>query len=583
MNQDLHQPNIDQIKLQISNGNCLFVVGAGLSIYSTNNSPCSSWSGLLRNGIERIKSLISDSSEHPKWDRLYESNVEVGNIGYLNLADSIFEYLSKKKEFARWLADSIGTLPLTRRDLIESLVSLNTHVLSTNYDVLIEKATGMPKLTIDIARSVLDAISPTSQKAVVHLHGVYDRPDSVVFSRAQYARHINNQVAQVVEKAISLSKTLVFIGVGDGVRDPHFEELLDWIGTHGTTTETRQYILLTKPEMANFVTPAGLVAVPYGEGYSSLPDFLRKLQPFKIVKGRRRQLSQNPAVETALAQYDVGSHDAALGLIEQFEQESIPEEYAWEIRLMRAKNLMRLNQFEKALEGGRSCAEFFRGRDTVRYISSDAVVNTILRDTEKWQEAVNHAEAMVASAEQSGIAAARCSAFHSLARSQALLQLPEAVHSAQRCLNLAREPKERGKAALALGEAYRHLGKYDKARQRYLDAIEVSVSIGRIDLYIWSKLGLHDTELLLGEIDKAGETLDKVEKAVAGKEGAHPLESRHVALCRATLLFIQTNFLGNTDPVDGAVQRYQEFGINWPAEYVALLIHRRSIPGPKHF
>lgn len=583
MNPDLHQPNIDRIKLQIANGNCLFVVGAGLTIYSTSNSPCASWVGLLRNGVDRIKSLISDNSEHPKWDSLYESNVAVGTIGFLNLADTIFDYLSKKNEFARWLADSIGTLPLTRRDLIESLVSLNTHVLSTNYDVLIEKTTGMPTLTVDFAKSVLEAISPSSQKSVVHLHGVYDRPDKVVFSRAQYARHINNQITQVVERAISLSKTLVFIGVGDGVRDPHFEELINWIGTHGTETDSRQYILLTNPEMANFVTPTGLVAVPYGEGYSQLPEFLRKLQPFSNLKSRRRQLGQNPAVETALAQYDVGSHDAALGLIEQFEQQGIPEEYAWEIRLMRAKNLMRLNQFEKAMEGGRSCAEFFRGRDTARFISSEAVVNTILRDTEKWQDAVNHAEEMVATADRSGITAARCSAFHSLARSQALFHVPDAIHSAKKCLNLAKEPKERGKASLALGEAYRHLGKYTEARSRYWEAIELSVTIGRIDLYIWSKLGLHDTELLLGEIDKAGVALDKVEKAVVGREGAHPLESRHLALCRATLLFIQTNFLGNTDYVDGAVQRYKEFGINWPIQYGNLLIQDKSIPGPKHF
>jgi tetratricopeptide (TPR) repeat protein len=386
-----------------------------------------------------------------------------------------------------------------------------------------------------------------------------------------------------MEKALSLSKTLVFVGVGAGIKDPHFDELLTWLKKFNPNTNSRQYILLTEGEVKSLQIPEGLVAIPYGKEYSDLTEFLRGLKPFSRQKIKQDRGRRNRTVEQAIAKFDTGSNSDALHLLDQFSLDNMPQEYAWNIRLMSAKNLMRLNQFEKALSQGQACADFFYNRDTVQYISSQAVVNTVLRDTEKWLEAAAHADLMVTHAEEAGVVSARCSAYHSLARCQSLIKADDAINSALRSKKLAREPKEKGKASLALGEAYRHLGHYDKAKPQYAEAVEVAVRIGRQDLYIWSKLGLHDVQLLAGEFKAAEDTLNRVELAILGKEQSHPLEAMHVALCRKALLFTRSYYVGGEDDFIAAANSYDKFDIKWPSKYVSEMIAKKNIPYPKPF
>ena len=48
----------DDLKSVIAAGRCIAIVGAGVSIYSTGNAKCASWTGLLDDGVERCAALI---------------------------------------------------------------------------------------------------------------------------------------------------------------------------------------------------------------------------------------------------------------------------------------------------------------------------------------------------------------------------------------------------------------------------------------------------------------------------------------------------------------------------------------------
>jgi hypothetical protein len=50
---------------------------------------------------------------------------------------------------------------------------------------------------------------------VLHLHGYYDNPDSVILDISSYSRISTDPHTQTVIRAFSLSNTLLFIGCGD--------------------------------------------------------------------------------------------------------------------------------------------------------------------------------------------------------------------------------------------------------------------------------------------------------------------------------------------------------------------------------
>lgn len=50
---------LDQLKTQILNGEVIALIGAGISIASTNGNKLASWKGLLENGVEHCMEYCS--------------------------------------------------------------------------------------------------------------------------------------------------------------------------------------------------------------------------------------------------------------------------------------------------------------------------------------------------------------------------------------------------------------------------------------------------------------------------------------------------------------------------------------------
>jgi hypothetical protein len=67
-----------------------------------------------------------------------------------------------------------------------------------------------------------------SASAILHLHGYFDEPDSIVLEFASYAKVAGDPHANTVLRSFLIDRTLLFVGCGGTVKDPNFSRLLEW-------------------------------------------------------------------------------------------------------------------------------------------------------------------------------------------------------------------------------------------------------------------------------------------------------------------------------------------------------------------
>jgi hypothetical protein len=67
-----------------------------------------------------------------------------------------------------------------------------------------------------------------AREKVLHLHGYYDRPDSVILDVASYADLLNSRLVEAFRQALSLTSTMIYVGCGGTFEDPHLPGHFSW-------------------------------------------------------------------------------------------------------------------------------------------------------------------------------------------------------------------------------------------------------------------------------------------------------------------------------------------------------------------
>jgi NTP pyrophosphatase (non-canonical NTP hydrolase) len=256
------------------------VLGAGVTIAATGDAPTASWRGLLQHGLERVQAVNSCPASRV---RVLGTILAADDdpAAYVYAAELITESLGGRggPEFATWLEDAIGGLEITDSSLVDALVGLDVPILTTNYDGLLEAATGLAPVTW-LDGSHLQSVIRGTKPAVVHLHGYYERPESVVLGIRSYEDALHTEQLQALQQAMATLQTLVFVGVGDGLDDPNFSALRAWIRKTQPAARHRHFRLCTNAEYADL--RAGydgrdhIRLIAYGDGVGDLPAFLRE-------------------------------------------------------------------------------------------------------------------------------------------------------------------------------------------------------------------------------------------------------------------------------------------------------------------
>ena len=268
----------------------VLIVGTGVPVGALRGAPCShltTWDGLLRSGLQRIHELQKISADELT---SYESILIHGNLkAWLMVAGRIEDELGAPAhgEFRRWLRETVGTFEnhVTDPSVLAALAEHQRRgalLATTNYDLLLEDATGLRTATWRDPGDVERALRG-DEPQVLHLHGAWRWPDSIVLGAKSYTDVARDAHAQSVLTALRTGKTFVFVGCGAGLRDPNLGAFLRWTAEVFKGSEYRHYRLCLDTEVdalkAEHPDEQRIFPLPYGPSHAALAPFLHALLP----------------------------------------------------------------------------------------------------------------------------------------------------------------------------------------------------------------------------------------------------------------------------------------------------------------
>jgi hypothetical protein len=294
-------------------GRVLVITGAGVACASDPGNPSAFWTGLLRNGIERCNERCTNLPEG--WSETTERLIKEGKSSLIHAATRIEEQLRgvHDGQFGSWLSDSVGQLRVQDNKVIMSLLSWETIIATLNYDGLIEEVSGLPPVTWEQSDLAIRVLRRESN-GVLHLHGHYASPSSVVFSSHKYEDICRTPSAQIILRSIFALGTVVFVGCGGTTEDPNFRGLWDFCKEHLGSCQHSHFHLVRASEKAlveaNY-TGIPVRAISYGNEHSDLASFLAGIAE----EVRQRRLVPDPSYILRRAQ---GDYDTSMAELESF-------------------------------------------------------------------------------------------------------------------------------------------------------------------------------------------------------------------------------------------------------------------------
>jgi hypothetical protein len=248
------------LREMIARGQVVAVVGSGVSTATTAQAP--SWRGLIQSGVEHCRTLgVQD-----EWCQWVCGQLQLASYPdmLLSAAELVHQKLREHDgELGCWLRGAFAKLQPEDPTVIQRLLELNIPLVTTNYDDLIEKTTQLKYVCWTDSASVSRFIRG-DERRVLHLHGHWEDPDSIVLGIRSYEAVKNHEHTQAVLRALGIAKSLLFIGCGDeGLDDPNFGNFLTWLAAvdAAAKVEHRHYRLVRNQDARPTAWPFVLVAV----------------------------------------------------------------------------------------------------------------------------------------------------------------------------------------------------------------------------------------------------------------------------------------------------------------------------------
>jgi hypothetical protein len=195
-------------------------------------------------------------------------------------------------EYARWLRETIGCLPLVRPAALQAILDLGAPIITTNYEGLLTKTAAQAgRVLAAVTWRNPDAflrIIQRDEEGIAHLHGHWQDPASVILDLQKYQELLGDTLVQEGLRALALSHSFVFIGYGEGLADPTFHALRTWMRRMLPDSQHRHFRLTLHTHRQQFQAThppsERIMAVGYGDHFDDLPEFLHRL-----IRQRRRR------------------------------------------------------------------------------------------------------------------------------------------------------------------------------------------------------------------------------------------------------------------------------------------------------
>lgn len=276
------------LRQAVDKKHAVIVAGAGTTLAAVGaDVKHASWTGLIEDGL----------NEAHKLDRFnksilnhYLDSLKLGDMDLLlAAAEKVAVALGQSSsvgEFGRWLRDKIGSLKINNLAVPKALAALHDYgvlLATTNYDsILSDSCRVAPILASDTAKAA--RLLRGEEKGILHLHGHYDQPASVVLGAKRYWEIGQQPFQQLLQPMLAAGRSLVFVGCGGTMDDPNIGHLLTVIDTVLLGTEHRHYLLCLDSEVAVWRLKRWekIQPVPFGAAHADLPGFLSGLLPKSV-------------------------------------------------------------------------------------------------------------------------------------------------------------------------------------------------------------------------------------------------------------------------------------------------------------
>jgi GTPase SAR1 family protein len=280
----------DKLKEEIALGRVVIVAGTGVSIAACGNQKVdghavASWPGLLQHGLAYCEQLGIVDEEEVELLRPQVTSTKVKFL--ISAAEHISAHLRERSPgtYHAWLADSVGKLQVSDPDLAAALLPLSSRIITLNYDRLIELATGRQHMTW-LKPNAVQQVLRGDRDEILHLHGYFDEPESVVLGLNSYEKVRNDPHTQSVLQFLTLHPTLLFVGCGGTLEDPNFSRLVEWGQAALKDVVPRHVLLCRESELdsrrKDLHAAPWLHPLSYGRDYSDLLPFLQALAPDRV-------------------------------------------------------------------------------------------------------------------------------------------------------------------------------------------------------------------------------------------------------------------------------------------------------------
>jgi tetratricopeptide (TPR) repeat protein len=277
---------IQQIKSAFEQRRAVVIVGTGVSIMATDNAPCVSWKGLLLNGKAYCADLGWWSSGI---QQAFDLLIAEGDL--MTAAQMVRGEMDRQggAHFNKWLTAALGHLKITHREVLEALHGLSASLVTLNYDPLLEL--GAPSgvrfdpITPKDHYLCTQFLKGVDHQKVLHLHGYFERPETVILDPVSYAALLSDQFTKAFREAIGFSHTMIYVGCGGTFEDPHFDAFRKWMAVVCKDSGIAHYRLVRQAEHGHsttFHTSDGIVPIVFGKEHDDLVGFLRSIAPASI-------------------------------------------------------------------------------------------------------------------------------------------------------------------------------------------------------------------------------------------------------------------------------------------------------------
>lgn len=276
---------------ELTSHSIVYVFGAGISSSLTGKSY--GWWTWIEDGIHHIK----NSSLAANLEDSIKSDDSTNNL--IDVVGQVIDQTKADGTYDQWMQGGFESAKINNDYLVKALQLLNLPqdvFITTNYDSLLEDATGMEIYTKDDAGQVFRMIQSGICSSVVHIHGAYSSKrhiDNIVATKEQYDELYSDEGAQFIQNLLG-TRTLVFIGCGQTTEDRNIAHFIRFACEHLNLSVP--YFYLKREADSAPDLPDHFHVINYGKEYTDLTVFLKEMALYR----NQKLAEQMPAIGRTL-------------------------------------------------------------------------------------------------------------------------------------------------------------------------------------------------------------------------------------------------------------------------------------------